>query len=115
MELRRVLKNNQGQALIESLALCAALGIALALLLAILYFGFVHIGMNYLLHELLVCKTTQGESRCENQFRKKAEAFLFAAKILDLECHQSFSSTHARVVLQMPMKKTLTLKKELGI
>lgn len=109
------LKNNHGQSLIESLALSAALMAALTVLCGVLYFGFVHVGANYLLHELLVCEATQGENRCEQTFRQKAQSFLFAAKIQSLESRRSFDKLRGRLVLQMPMKRTLTIKKELTL
>lgn len=114
--LPAALRSNRGQALIETLALSSVLVAALGVLLGVLYFGFVHIGANYLMHELLVCQATEGEHGCEKQFRSRAQSFLFAAKVLDLESRQSFGgSRRARLVLEMPMKRTLTLKKELRI
>lgn len=107
------LRNNRGQSMIESLALSAALMAAVMVMLAVLYFGFVHIGANYLTHELLVCRSTQGDSRCEERFRERARSFLFADKILALECRRGFFGERVRLVLKMPMEKTLTLKKEL--
>ncbi len=109
------LKNSRGQALIETLALSSALVAALGVLLGVLYFGFVHIGANYLMHELLVCQATDGEHGCEKQFRSRAGSFLFAAKVLSLESRQNFAGYGARLILQMPMRRTLTLKKELRI
>lgn len=109
------LRNNRGQGMIESLALGAALMTALTVALAVLYFGFVHVGANYLLHELLVCRSTQGESRCEERFRQRAQSFLFAGRIMTLECRHGFFGERARLVLQMPMGKTLSLKKELSV
>lgn len=107
------LRNNRGQSLIESLALSTALIGTVMVVLAVMYFGFVHIGANYLMHELLACRATDGEARCEQHFRKRAESFLFAGKILDLECRHGFFGDRVRLVLQMPLGKTLTLKKEL--
>ena len=98
--------------MIETLALSAALVAAVTSLLGIMYFGFVHIGANYLLHEFLVCESTVGEQHCEKNFRWKAESFLFAARVLTLES-RAFGGKHgARLVLAMPLKRTLTLKKE---
>jgi len=111
--LPAALNNDRGQSMIESLALCVAFTAILLVMLAVLYFGFVHVGANYLAHELLVCHATQGESRCEEQFRKRAKSFLFAGKILRLESRRGFSSERVRLVLQMPLGKTLTLTKEL--
>lgn len=107
------LRNNRGQSLIESLALSAALMAAMTVLFGVLYFGFVHIGANYLLHELLVCEATQGETLCEKTCRQKAQSFLFAAKLRSLEARRSLGRIHGRLVLQMPMGRTLIIKKEL--
>jgi len=103
------LKNSKGQALIESLALSAAMIAAITVLFGVLYFGFVHVGANYLLHELLICEATQGEANCEKTFRQKTQSFLFAAKI------QFLDKRRGRLVLEMPMKRKLTIQKNLRI
>lgn len=109
------LRNQRGQGLIESIALSAALLGALTCLGGILYFGFVHAGMNYLLHELLICKSTQGSGDCTKTFRRQAAPLLFAAKIMKLESSVRPRSAKARLVLKMPLDRTLTLKKDLKI
>lgn len=111
--LPAALRNSRGQSLVESLALSAALMAIVMVVVAVMYFGFVHIGANYLMHELLVCRATQGSSRCEEHFRERAKSFLFAGKILDLECRRGFFGDRVRLVLKMPMGRMLTLKKEL--
>ena len=109
------IQNRRGQSLIESLALSAGLLVALSCLGALLYFGFVHVGMNYLLHEFLVCKLTSGEKNCQREFYKKATPFLFSAKVLRFESSSLFGKEKVRLVLQMPLRQTLTLKKDLEI
>lgn len=111
-----VLKNNQGQGLIESLVLSGALLTTVTVLFAVLYFGFVHLGAHYLLHELLVCEITVGAKNCEKDFRKKAQAFLFAVEIRVLETSSRWGQgQRARLVLKMPMGRSLTIKKELNL
>lgn len=114
-QLPAVLRNNRGQGLVETMALSAALLSAVMMFFALLYFGFVHIGMNYLLHEFLICEATEGTTLCEKQFRQKAQSFLFAAKILTLENRPVRGRQRVRVVLQMPLKRSLTIKKELEL
>lgn len=101
--------------MIETIALSAALLGALTCLGGILYFGFVHAGMNYLLHEFLVCKSTQGRIDCTRNFQRQAKPLLFAAKVIQLESSAGLKSARARLVLKMPLQRTLTLKKELRI
>ena len=109
------LQNTQGQSMIEALALSAALITFLSALGAVIYFGFVHIGMNYLLHEFLVCQSTSGEENCRQEFYKKAAPILFAAEIQRFESSTHWGRQKVRLILQMPLKRTLTLKKELAI
>jgi hypothetical protein len=109
------LRSNRGQALIETLALSSTLIAALGVLFGVAYFGFVHIGANYLMHELLVCQSTDGEHGCNKKFHARAESFLFAAKVLDLESRRGLGAYRVRLVLRMPLGRTLTLKKELRI
>jgi hypothetical protein len=109
------ISNQSGQSLIESLAFSVALFALLSALGALLYFGLVHMGMNYLLHEFLVCQSMRGASQCREEFYKKSKPFLFAAKIQIFESSSYSTKQAARLVLQMPLKRTLTLKKDLGI
>ena len=98
--------------MIEALVVSFAVMTVLSVLGAVIYYGVVHTGMNYLLHEFLVCKLTQGETQCREEFKKKSTPFLFASRILVFESFDA-AMPKARLVLQMPLKKTLTLKKDL--
>jgi len=109
------LQNQMGQSLIESLAFSGALFAMLSALWALLYFGLVHMGMNYLLHEFLICESTRGALQCREEFLKKSQPFLFAAKIQAFESKGLYSKKSVRLVLQMPLRRSLTLKKDLGI
>ncbi len=108
-------KNNQGQALIESLALSATLAGTLFALGLSVYFCLVPVGVNYLLHEFLVCKATQGESHCKSDFQQRVGAFLLAAKLTSFESTKSFNKQKVRITLRMPMNRDLTMQKELEL
>lgn len=110
-----ILTNNRGQSLIESLALALVVPMALWALGAVFYFGFVDVGMNYLLHEYLVCNATAGAVNCEKDLRQKADVILFAGKLVALESHGRIGSHRVKAVVRMPMERTLTFKKELEI
>lgn len=111
----RILNNPRGQGLIEALALSMTGIAALTALGGAIYFGVVHVGMNYLLHEYLVCQKTQGAVDCKKDFYKQSTPFLVAARVLTLENSIVFNKQRARLVVAMPMKRTLTFKKELEI
>jgi hypothetical protein len=111
--LKNKLKNQSGQALIESLALSAALVAALSGLGAIIYFALVHLGVNYLLHEFLVCEVTQGANQCQHDFQKKTRTFLFAGKLTDFVSTKTPNKQIVRVTLKLPMNRSLTMQKEL--
>lgn len=106
------LKNNRGQALIETLALSATILGAFSALGALAYLTLIHAGANYLLHELLVCQSTEGKTHCEQEFRQKTAAFLLHGRILRLESSQR--RRKARVLLELPMGKTMEIHKEFG-
>jgi len=112
---RPLLGQRQGQSLVESLILAGALAALLGTLGGVVYFGFVHMGMNYLLHEYLICQATVGESECRRQFEKASAPLLFAAKILRFESSGFARTKKVRILLQMPLKRTLTLSKEMRI
>lgn len=78
----------------------------------LVYFGFVHIGMNYLLHEYLVCGITIGESQCRKDFLKRAGPFLFSSQIQSFESSELFGKRRVRLILLMPFKMKMTLKKD---
>lgn len=102
--------------MIESLALSAALVAMLSVLAAIIYFGLVHVGINYLLHEFLVCEVTvvtQGEKHCSRDFHQRAQVFLFAAELTSFKSTKIFNKQKVRVSLKMPMNRSLNLQKEL--
>lgn len=109
------IQSHQGQSMVESLALTTALMAFLSILGAVIYFGFVHIGMNYLLHEFLVCQSTSGEKNCRDEFYKKSAPMLFAAKVLRFESSDLSGKKKAQLILQMPLKRTMILKKDLDI
>ncbi|HEY8272454.1 MAG TPA: hypothetical protein VIG33_16295 [Pseudobdellovibrionaceae bacterium] len=109
------LKNNKGQALIESLALFITLMATLSVFIGILYFGLVHVGMNYLLHEFLVCKVAHEEKLCHREFEQRAKAFLFAAQVTRFESSRHFNKQKVRVTLSMPMNRRLSMQKELEL
>lgn len=111
----RLITNQRGQGLIEALAVSVTVIAALSALGGALYFGLVHTGMNYVLHEYLVCKKTQGTKDCKKEFHTKSRSFLWAARILALEDSQLFQKQRARLVIAMPLQRTLTLKKEIEI
>jgi hypothetical protein len=113
--LKNRLKTNQGQALIESLLVSAVVGAILSVLGAIVYFSLVHAGVNYLLHEYLICKGTQGAKDCRGDFQQRIPAFLFAAKLTSFESTQHYNKQKVRVTLGMPMNRRLTIKKELEL
>ncbi|WP_413288888.1 hypothetical protein [Bdellovibrio sp. HCB337] len=111
----RIFTNKQGQGTIEALALSVTVIAAVTALGAGIYFSVVHVGMNYMLHEYLICQKTQGATDCKKDFYKKSAPFLVAAKVLTLESSVVFRKQRARLVVAMPMKRTLTFKKELEI
>jgi hypothetical protein len=99
--------------LIESLALSASLIAVLSIIGAFVYFGLIHVGANYLLHEFLVCEVTQGEQRCQKDFRERIQTFLFAAQLTSFRSSKVFDKQRVRITLKMPMNRRLTMQKEL--
>lgn len=110
-----IFKNKQGQGAIEALALSVTIIAALSALSGGIYFSVVHVGMNYMLHEYLICKKTEGATDCKKDFYKKSAPFLVAARVLTLENSVVFNKQRVRLVVAMPLKRTLTFKKELEI
>lgn len=117
------LKNNRGQALIESLAVFITVVAALSGIGGLLYFALVHVGVNYLLHEYLICKVTRDHNRadmkveklCRNEFMRRAQGFLFAAQVTDFKSTGLFHKQKVGVTLKMPLRRHLHLQKELEL
>lgn len=111
----RLLRNQSGQSLIEATALALALTALLSAFAGVLYFGFVHSGMSYLMHEHLVCQQTQREVDCDGQFRKRSKAWLFKAEISSFQSTKGFGKIRDRLQLRMPMKRMMTITKEMEL
>ncbi|MGZ3805712.1 MAG: hypothetical protein ACXVB4_15960 [Pseudobdellovibrionaceae bacterium] len=110
-----MLRNKGGQALIESLALFGVISAILSVLGGLVYFGLVHVGMNYLLHEFLVCESTQNVKHCRGDFQQKAHRFLFAAQLTSIESRKTRNKQTVRIILKMPMNRFLKMQKELEL
>jgi hypothetical protein len=105
----------KGQGLIETLALSFAAMTFLSVVGATLYFSLVHAGLSYLLHESLVCENTQGVQGCREEFLRKSKFFLFASTLQSFENFQNGERLTQRVVIKMPMNRTLKIEKELAL
>lgn len=112
----RALRNNRGQSMIESLAVAGALMTAVTLGLALLYFGFVHVSANYLLHEFLVCSATRGEHGCESRMRGALGSIVFMGRVSRFSSSSGVEDRRrAELVLAMPLGRSMTLRKELRL
>jgi hypothetical protein len=99
----------------ESLALSAALVSLLSFFAMVIYFSLVHAGMNYLLHEHLVCEQTEHHGDCTSNFKSRAQAWLFMAKLRSFQSTQTSSKIRDRLQIQMPLQRKLTLTKEMPV
>lgn len=101
--------------MIESLALSAAMMTFVSVIAGVLYFSLVRAGMNYLLHEHLVCEQTQGSRACSREFKEKAKAWLVFAKVRSFSSSKSFGKWQARLQIEMPLQRTMKLEKEMPL
>ena len=104
-----------GQSTIEALAVAVALVGFVSVLGAVLYFGMVNVGMNYLIHEFLVCEQTEGTKNCRQELLKASKPFLIFATLQTIETQNRRGKAQARMVLKMPFRKTMQIKDELGL
>lgn len=105
--------NAKGQGLIETVALSAALMAFFTGLSAVLYFGLVHTGMHYLLHENLVCEQTQHHGDCAREFKTRAAPWLFLAELRSFQTVKVLGKIRSRAQIVMPLKKVLTISNEM--
>jgi hypothetical protein len=110
-----LLFTENGQGLIETLAVAGAVMALCSALGAVMYFGAVNAGMHYLLHESLVCQQSEGHGDCRKEFKARAAPWLFAAKLQSFDLSENFGHGRARVQLQMPLRKTLVIRKEMAL
>ena len=107
--------SEKGQSLIEALGLALAMFGFVSVVMAVFYLCLVHVGINYLLHENLVCEATQGSHDCRQEFLTRSRVFLFAAHLEKFESSHSSDHFKNRVEISMPMHRTMRLQKELAL
>lgn len=107
--------NCKGQGMLEAIVGSGLLMLFLSLLGATFYFSLVHAGMNYLLHEHLVCEATAHHGDCRSDFMMKTKSLLIFGKIQHFDSGVKNSELQARVDVQLPLHQTLRIEKVLAL
>jgi len=107
--------SSRGQSLIEALALSFVVMGFISIFLGTLYFSAVHAGMNYLLHEHLICNGTQQIKNCRADFLRKSKKFLFLSEIKKIETYEKRGKFQGFVKIKMPLDRDIKISKELGL
>ncbi|MBK9323261.1 MAG: hypothetical protein IPM97_10025 [Bdellovibrionaceae bacterium] len=107
--------SSRGQSLIEALALSFVAMAFISVFLGTLYFSSAHAGINYLLHEHLVCNATQQLKNCRGHFLKKSKIFLFLSEIKKIETFEKRGKYRGLVKIKMPLGREIQISKELDL
>lgn len=103
------LKNNKGQAFIESIMSIPVFILTVGLVLVLLYEQFQLQVIEHLMHEGLLCETAKSNLPCLAEANKKANAYFLLGKVLiQATGKQEWSAT--LYLLKGFKWKTLTIK-----
>ena len=114
MRLRGKLKDQRGQALIESILTAALTVASFSVLLMMGYRGLVYFTARHSVNELLFCLSSiKPQSACESDFKQKTQAFLIFKESSELTIKKNASGIVVSFQVRAPATPPMLLERKL--
>ena len=114
MRLRTKLKEQNGQALIESVVASSLTVFSFSVMLMMGYRGLVYFTARHSVNELLFCLSSlKSQSTCESEFKKKTQSFLLFKESSELNIKKNATSILVSFQVQAPGTPPMILQRKL--